>query len=70
MLYMNLKPFKINLILHNSVFSMALPAHSKPWPLINFRNHISHIVRLLGRVISSSHGLYLNTEQYKHKINA
>jgi hypothetical protein len=27
-------------------------------------------VGLLGRVISSSQGLYLNTEQHKHRINA
>jgi hypothetical protein len=47
-------------------FSMALPAHSGPRPLIQFRNHFS----LLGRVISPSQGRYLNTGQYKHRINA
>jgi hypothetical protein len=31
---------------------------------------ILQIVGLLGRVISSSQGLYLNTGQHKHKINA
>jgi hypothetical protein len=33
---------------------MALPAHSGPWPLIQFRNHISQTIGLLGRVISPS----------------
>jgi hypothetical protein len=33
-------------------FSMALPAHSGPWPLIQFRNHFSQTTGLLGRVIS------------------
>jgi hypothetical protein len=49
---------------------MALPAHSGPWPLIQFRNHFSQIGGLLGRVISSSQGLYLNTGQNKHRIKA
>jgi hypothetical protein len=44
-------------------FSMALPAHSRPRPPIQFRNHFSQAVGLLGRVISSSQGLYLNTGQ-------
>jgi hypothetical protein len=51
-------------------FSMALPAHSGPRPLIQFRNHFSETVGLLGRVISPSQGLYLNSEQHKHRINA
>jgi hypothetical protein len=38
-------------------FSMALPTHSVSWPLIQFRNHFSQTVGLLGRVISSSQGL-------------
>jgi hypothetical protein len=50
--------------------SMALPAHSGPWPLIQFRNHFSQSVGLLGRVISPSQGRYLNTGQHKHRINA
>jgi hypothetical protein len=50
-------------------FSMALPAHSAPWPLIQFRNHVSHPVELLGRVISSSQGHNLTTGQHKHWIN-
>jgi hypothetical protein len=49
------------------VFSMTLPAHSGPWLLIQFRNHFSQTV---GRVISPSQGLYLNTLQPKHRINA
>jgi hypothetical protein len=34
-----------------SIFSMALPTHSGPWPLIQFRNDILQSVGLLGRVI-------------------
>jgi hypothetical protein len=34
--------------------SMALPAHSGPWSLIQFRNHFSQTLGLLGRVISPS----------------
>jgi hypothetical protein len=49
---------------------MALPAHSGPWPLIQFRNHFSQTAGLLGRVISSSQGLYVNTGQHNHRINA
>jgi hypothetical protein len=56
---------------HGNVFSlMALPAHSGPWPLIQFRNHFSQTLGLLGRVTSSSQGLYLNEGQHKHRINA
>jgi hypothetical protein len=51
-------------------FSVALPAHSGPRPLIQFRNHFSQTAGLLGRVISSSQGRYLNTKQHKHRINA
>jgi hypothetical protein len=50
-------------------FSVALPTHSEPWPLIQFRNHFSQTVGLLGRVISSSQGRYLNAGQHKHRIN-
>jgi hypothetical protein len=49
--------------------SMALPAHSGPCPFIQFRNHFSQTVGFLGRVISPSQGLCLNTE-HKHRINA
>jgi hypothetical protein len=51
--------------MENFFFTMALPAHSRPGPLIQFRDHFSQTVGLLGRVISSSQGLYLNTEQQK-----
>jgi hypothetical protein len=51
-------------------FLMALPAHSGPRPLFQFRNQFSHTVGLPGRVISPSQGRYLQTEQHKHKINA
>jgi hypothetical protein len=51
-------------------FSVALPAHTGPWPLIQFRNHFPQTARLLGRVISSSQGLYLNIGQHKHRKNA
>jgi hypothetical protein len=48
-------------------FSMAFPAHSGPWPLIQFCNHFSQTVGLLGQVISSSQGRYLNTGQHRIK---
>jgi hypothetical protein len=51
-------------------FLMAFPAHLGPWHLIQFRDHFSQTVELLGRVISPSQGRYLNTEQHKHRINA
>jgi hypothetical protein len=54
---------------HYGVFSVALLAHSGPWPHTQFRNHFSQTVGLLGRVISSSQGRYLNTGQHKHRIN-
>jgi hypothetical protein len=40
-----------------------------PWPLIFSFMIILQTVGLLGRVISSSQGLYLNTGQHKHRIN-
>jgi hypothetical protein len=46
-------------------FSMALPTHSGPRPLIQFRNHFG----LLGRVISPSQGRCINTGHHKHRIN-
>jgi hypothetical protein len=51
-------------------FSMAFPDHSGPWSLIQFHNHFSQTVGLLGRVIRSSQGRYLNTGQHKRRINA
>jgi hypothetical protein len=49
---------------------MALPYHSGPRPVIQFRNHFSQTVGLLGLVISPLQGRYLNTGQHKHIINA
>jgi hypothetical protein len=51
-------------------FSVTLPAHSRPRPVIQFRNHFSQTVGHLGGVISPSQCLYINTGQHKHKINA
>jgi hypothetical protein len=51
------------------VFSIGLPSHSGPSPLIQFCNHFSQTAGLLGRVISPSQGLHLNTGQHKHRIN-
>jgi hypothetical protein len=51
-------------------FSMALPAHSGPRLLIQFRKHSSQTGGLLGRVISPSRGRYRHTGQHKHNINA
>jgi hypothetical protein len=39
---------RANLPKYLSFFSMALPAHSEPRPLIQFRNHFSQTVGLLG----------------------
>jgi hypothetical protein len=51
-------------------FSMALPDHSEPRPLIQFHNHFSQTVELLGQMISPSQCRYLSTRQHKHRINA
>jgi hypothetical protein len=51
-------------------FSMPLPPHSGPRPLIQYRNHFTLTVGLLGRVISPSQGHYVNTGQHRHRINA
>jgi hypothetical protein len=40
-----------------------------PWPLFFSFMFILQTVGLLGRVISPSQGLYLNTGQHKHRIN-
>jgi hypothetical protein len=47
---------------------LGLPPWNSPFhfSLLDLR----HPVGLLGRVISSSQGLYLNTGQHKHRINA
>jgi hypothetical protein len=49
---------------------MAVPTHSGPRPLIQFRNHFSQMVGFLGRVISPLQGRWLHTGQHKHRINA
>jgi hypothetical protein len=46
----------------NIFFSMALPVHSGPRLLIQFRNNFSQTLGLLGRVISPSQGLYLTQD--------
>jgi hypothetical protein len=48
---------------------MALQPFVGLWPILQFRNNFSQTVGLLGRVIIPSQGLYLNTGQYKHRIN-
>jgi hypothetical protein len=57
-------------ILKTFIFSMALAAQSGPWPLIQFHNHFSQTVGLLGRVIRSPQDRYLITGQHKNRINA
>jgi hypothetical protein len=52
------------------IFFIGSLAHSERRPLIQFRNHFSQTVGLLGRVISPSQGCYINTGQHKHRINA
>jgi hypothetical protein len=49
---------------------MVLPAHSGSWSFIQFHNHFSQTVGLLGRGISPSQGRYLHTGQHNHRINA
>jgi hypothetical protein len=59
------------LLLHTTIFfSMALPAHSGPKPLIQFRNRFSQTAGLLRRVIIPLQGCYLNRGQHKHRIKA
>jgi hypothetical protein len=52
-----------------SIFFHWLYSPLGPWPLLFSLMIILQTVGLLGRVISSSHGLYLNTGQHKHRIN-
>jgi hypothetical protein len=63
----SLLQYKLHFIFFSSI---TLPPHSGPRPLIQFCNHFSQAVGLFGRVISPSKGLYLNTGQHKHRINA
>jgi hypothetical protein len=41
-----------------------------PWPLLQFSLSYTQSVGPLGQGISQSQGLYLYTEQHKHRINA
>jgi hypothetical protein len=55
---------------HYKLFFSSSCSHFWSTGLISqFLDH-SQTVGLLGRVISSSQGLYLNTGQHKHRINA
>jgi hypothetical protein len=65
-----IEPNQYTVLIYTYSFSIALPAHSGPRSLIQFRNHFSQMVGLLGRVISPSQGRYLHTGQHKHRINA
>jgi hypothetical protein len=51
------------------IFFFFFDSPCAPRPLFSFLIY-SQSVGLLGRVISSSQGLYLNTEQHKHRINS
>jgi hypothetical protein len=64
--YPTLKPF-----LYYKVILFFSQALQPPWALAPFSVSWSFLqtVGLLGRVISSSQGLYLNTGQHKHRIN-
>jgi hypothetical protein len=53
----------------NRFFFHWLYSPLEPWPLIFGFMIILQTVGLLGRVISSKQGLYLNTGQHKHRIN-
>jgi hypothetical protein len=52
-----------------SIFFRWLYSPVGPWPLIFSFIIILQTVGLLGRVISSSQGFYLNIGQHKHRIN-
>jgi hypothetical protein len=43
---------------------MAIPAHSWPRPLIQFRNHFSQTVGLLGRVMGPSQSKLMRIRKY------
>jgi hypothetical protein len=56
-LRMETRSFQVLYILHFvhiacDFSSIALPVHSGPWPLIQFRNHFLQTVGSLGRVIN------------------
>jgi hypothetical protein len=47
---------------------MALQPFVGPWPLLQFLDPIYAVDRAPWRVISTSYGRYLHTEQHKHRI--
>jgi hypothetical protein len=55
-----------SLLIHQWLYSSLLG----PGFFFSFVIFFKQTVRLLGRVISPSKGLYINTEQHKHRINA
>jgi hypothetical protein len=52
-----------------SLFFYWLYSPLGPWPLLFSFMIILQTLSVLGRVISSSQGLYLNTGQHKHRMN-
>jgi hypothetical protein len=50
--------------------SMAQQPFVNPWPLLQFRNLFTRMLRLTERGTSPTQGRYLHTEQHKHRINA
>jgi hypothetical protein len=53
-----------SLISQHFFFQWCIPVDSGPRPLLQFPNHVSQTAGLLGRVISPSQGVYLNTGQH------
>jgi hypothetical protein len=60
----------ISVLLSFPSFINGSTAFSWPWPLLQFRNHFTQTVGLLGGVISPSQDLYVHTGRHKHRINA
>jgi hypothetical protein len=61
---------KISSGFYKEPFLMAVPAQSGPRSLIQFPNQFPQTIGLLGRVIRSSQGRYLNTEYTHTDIHA
>jgi hypothetical protein len=66
----NTNLWSMSLLITLHFFVQWLPAHSGPTFLIQFHNHFSQSVGLLGRVTSTSQGRYLHTGQHKSRIKA
>jgi hypothetical protein len=49
---------------------MTLQPFIGSWPFLQFRNLLTLVVGLRGRVISPPQGRYLHTGQHKHRKNA